>query len=292
MRLVEVEVPEKEVNFPTRRFFCMKRSVVVFVTLGLMTGLIGCGNSSREISDPTTTPTKTRTAPSQPIPTPKIVPEETGSETETGSTEKFTWTYGFRAFDDTISPTEAIDLMASMPPFEYDSECKKYYDRTKWEHPVRVGNFINIRHNELNRESLVPVTLDENRRKVIKGEWQLVYTTGTTTNPGALEAEHVIPLANANCIMYSMGLDFNEEIKKKFYNDINLVLMVDKEENKDRGAASWAESPYDDDGWFPPNPASHCGWISLQIQVRDEYGLGITDKERLIATNVLEGCVQ
>ena len=292
MRLVEVEVPEKEVNFPTRRFFCMKRSVVVFVTLGLMTGLIGCGNSSREISDPTTTPTKTRTAPSQPIPTPKIVPEETGSETETGSTEKFTWTYGFRAFDDTISPTEAIDLMASMPPFEYDSECKKYYDRTKWEHPVRVGNFINIRHNELNRESLVPVTLDENRRKVIKGEWQLVYTTGTTTNPKGLEAEHVIPLANANCIMYSMGLDFNEEIKKKFYNDINLVLMVDKEENKDRGAASWAESPYDDDGWFPPNPASHCGWISLQIQVRDEYGLGITLKERSIATNVLEGCVQ
>ena len=280
----------------------MKRSVVVFVTLGLMTGLIGCGNSSTESSDPTTTPTKTRTAPSQPIPTPKIVPEETGSETETGSTEKFTWTYGFRAFDDTISPTEAMDLMASMPSFEYDSECKKYYDRTKWVHRVHAKNFtedvapgstwIDTRHNELYRESLVPVTLDENRRKVIKGEWQLVYTTGTTTNPGKLEAEHVIPLANANCIIYSMGLDFNEEIKKKFSNDINLVLMVDKDENKDRGAASWAESPYDDDGWFPPNPASHCGWISLQIQVRDEYGLGITDNERLIATNVLEGCVQ
>ena len=225
----------------------------------------------------------------------------TESETITGSTETFTGSYDFVAFANTISPTDAMNLMASMPSFEYDSDCTDHYEREDWKHWSSAKNFtndvapgsssINTRHNELYRESLIPVTLSENRRRVIEREWQIVYTTGTTTNPKDLDAEHVIPLGNANCIMYSMGLNFDEDTREELANDVNLVFMAEKGENRARGAASWAASPYGD-GWFPSNTASHCGWISLQIQVRDEYGLGITLAERSIATNVLEGCGQ
>ena len=212
----------------------------------------------------------------------------------------FTGSYDFVAFNDTITPDVALTVMESMPSFEYNYDCVNHYEREEWKHWSTASKFtddvapgsssINTRHNELYRESLVPVELSSSNRSVVSGEWQLVYTEGTTTNPQDLDAEHVVPLGNANCIMYSMGLNFDEDTREQLANDINLVFMAEKGENRARGAATWVDSPYGD-AWFPSNAASHCGWISLQIQVRDEYGLGITDEERSVATGVLEGCL-
>ena len=52
----------------------MMWSLVVFVALGLLAGLVGCGDGSTESSDPVPTPTKTRTAPSQPSVSPQSTP--------------------------------------------------------------------------------------------------------------------------------------------------------------------------------------------------------------------------
>ena len=213
----------------------------------------------------------------------------------------YSGSYEFVAFANTIEPADALVLMEGMPSFEYDYNCTDHYEREDWKHWSTASKFtndvapnsssINTRHNELYRESLIDITLSDSRRSVVAGEWQLVYTEGTTTNPQDLDAEHVVPLGNANCIMYSMGLNFDSDTREQLANDVDLVFMAEKGENRARGAASWADSPYGD-GWFPSNPASHCGWISLQLQMRDKYGLGVTPDERSIATGVLEGCVQ
>ena len=52
----------------------MKKSGIVLVALGLLAGLVSCGDGSTVSSDPAPTPTKTRTAPSQPSVSPQSTP--------------------------------------------------------------------------------------------------------------------------------------------------------------------------------------------------------------------------
>ena len=216
-----------------------------------------------------------------------------GEDTTTPSTPSSnTAGYELRAFQGVISPEEALTTMASMPTFTYKNSCTSNYEREEWKHWSDFDrDGINTRHEELMSESLTDVTMTSSGRSVATGLWDLVYTKGTSTSPSDLDAEHSTPLGLAHCIVDSMGLSLDEDTREEFANDPTLTFMAEKGENRARGAKSWADSPWGD-GWFPSNSDVHCPWIAVQIQLRSEYGMGVTDSERSIAQSVLEGCVE
>ena len=199
--------------------------------------------------------------------------------------------YDLRAFQETISPEEALTVLSSMPLFSYNDSCINSYEREDWKHWSDFDNDgINTRHEELITESLSDVTMTATGRSVSEGLWDLVYTSGQTSSPGDLDAEHSTPLGLAHCIVDSMGLSFDENTREEFANHPILTFVADKGENRARGAKSWADSPWGD-GWFPSNQNMHCPWIAIQIQLRDEFGMGITSDEKSIAERVLNECI-
>ena len=199
--------------------------------------------------------------------------------------------YDLRAFQETISPEEALTVLSSMPLFSYNDSCINSYEREDWKHWSDFDNDgINTRHEELITESLSDVTMTATGRSVSEGLWDLVYTSGQTNSPGDLDAEHSTPLGLAHCIVDSMGLSFDENTREEFANHPTLTFVADKGENRSRGAKSWADSPWGD-GWFPSNQNIHCPWIAIQIQLRDEFGMGITSDEKSIAERVLNECI-
>ena len=199
--------------------------------------------------------------------------------------------YDLRAFQETISPEEALTVLSSMTLFTYNDSCTDTYEREDWKHWSDFDNDgINTRHEELIAESLSDVTMTATGRSVSEGLWDLVYTTGQTNSPGDLDAEHSTPLGLAHCIVDSMGLSLDENTREEFANHPTLTFVADKGENRARGAKSWADSPWGE-GWFPSNRNMHCPWIAIQIQLRNEYGMGITSDEKSIAERVLSECI-
>ena len=199
--------------------------------------------------------------------------------------------YDLRAFQETISPEEALTVLSSMTLFTYNDSCTDTYEREDWKHWSDFDNDgINTRHEELIAESLSDVTMTATGRSVSEGLWDLVYTTGQTNSPGDLDAEHSTPLGLAHCIVDSMGLSLDENTREEFANHPTLTFVADKRENRARGAKSWADSPWGE-GWFPSNRNMHCPWIAIQIQLRNEYGMGITSDEKSIAERVLSECI-
>ena len=178
-----------------------------------------------------------------------------------------------------------------MALFAYNDSCTDTYEREDWKHWSDFDNDgINTRHEELIAESLSDVTMTATGRSVSEGLWDLVYTTGQTNSPGDLDAEHSTPLGLAHCIVDSMGLSLDENTREEFANHPTLTFVADKGENRARGAKSWADSPWGE-GWFPSNRNMHCPWIAIQIQLRNEYGMGITSDEKSIAERVLNECI-
>jgi|TARA_B100001540_G_scaffold302163_1_gene309378 hypothetical protein len=222
---------------------------------------------------------------------PENIPEERNENDNSEQEGISDFGYDLRAFQETISPEEALTVLSSMALFAYNDSCTDTYEREDWKHWSDFDNDgINTRHEELIAESLSDVTMTATGRSVSEGLWDLVYTTGQTNSPGDLDAEHSTPLGLAHCIVDSMGLSLDENTREEFANHPTLTFVADKGENRARGAKSWADSPWGD-GWFPSNRNMHCPWIAIQIQLRNEYGMGITSDEKSIAERVLSECI-
>ena len=222
---------------------------------------------------------------------PENIPEERNENDNSEQEGISDFGYDLRAFQETISPEEALTVLSSMALFAYNDSCTDTYEREDWKHWSDFDNDgINTRHEELIAESLSDVTMTATGRSVSEGLWDLVYTTGQTNSPGDLDAEHSPPLGLAHCIVDSMGLSLDENTREEFANHPTLTFVADKGENRARGAKSWADSPWGE-GWFPSNRNMHCPWIAIQIQLRNEYGMGITSDEKSIAERVLSECI-
>ncbi len=56
------------------------------------------------------------------------------------------------------------------------------------------GDHLNTRNEVLATESLIPVTLDDQGRKVTSGLWFDPYTGLTFIDPGDIDIDHLVPL--------------------------------------------------------------------------------------------------
>lgn len=143
------------------------------------------------------------------------------------------------------------------------------YNRQDYRHWVDEDkNGLDTRQEVLIQESLIPVTMSENGRKVVAGLWVDPYTAATNTNPAALDIDHLIPLKNAH---ESGAKKWNKNKKMAFANNLknsNHLIAVPKGQNRQKSD----KAPH---RWLPPNKAYQCTYIKNWVEIKKEWGLAV-----------------
>lgn len=203
---------------------------------------------------PTTTPTESPPTPPAGIPTPAPMPQTAG-------------------------PT--VFLVAVAEP----DENMTTYDRQDWRHWTdEDGDCQDARQEVLIAESLSPVTYRSDREcRVAAGQWLAPYTGATVTEPGDLDIDHMVPLANAH---RSGAWRWTEERKRRYANyldDGQHLIAVTAGANRSKGA----KGP---DEWKPPQRSYWCRYAIDWTTIKTQWELTVSHAEFAALEEMLSTC--
>ena len=188
---------------------------------------------------------------------PAIVPNSTSSVGNTGGTSApQPWE---RSFELAVSEVPA-DLPA--------------YDRDDWPHWMdEDGDCQDARQETLIAESAAPVRFKTDKRcRVVSGSWKDPYTGITVGDPGELDVDHVVPLANAH---RSGAWDWSRDRKKAYANDLSHqehLLAVTASANRSKGRKGPEE-------WRPDNESHWCDYADNWAGIKMRWNLSVTPEE-------------
>ena len=159
------------------------------------------------------------------------------------------------------------------------------YDRGEWSHWVdEDGDCQDARQEALVVESETPVTYtNDDRCRVASGSWWGPYTGERFTEPGSLDIDHMVPLANAH---RSGGWAWSEDRKREYANDLSYgghLIAVKASANRAKGN----RGPED---WKPPERGYWCRYAIDWIAVKNAWGLTATESEATALEEMLSTC--
>ena len=127
------------------------------------------------------------------------------------------------------------------------------YDRGDWRHWTdEDSDCQDTRQEVLIEESATPVAYtDSGQCRVISGDWIVPYTGERFYDPGELDIDHMVPLANAH---WSGGWEWSLKRKRQYVNDLSYdghLVAAKASANRSKGSAG----PED---WRPPDRGYWC----------------------------------
>ena len=96
----------------------------------------------------------------------------------------------------------------------------------------------------------------------------------------AVQIDHVVALADA---WYKGGRSWDDQRRRDFANDPRNLLAVAGQINFDKAFRDAAS-------WLPPNAAFRCAFVTRQVEVKTDYQLWVSGKEKDAMRQVLRGC--
>lgn len=145
------------------------------------------------------------------------------------------------------------------------------------------GDCQNTRQEVLIAESLVEVALDATGCRVIAGEWLDPYTGSIFTDPGDLDVDHFIPLAEAH---RSGAATWDSARRRSFANNLlqpAALIAVSARANR-------SKRDRDPAGWLPPNEAYHCQYVEDWVAQKAAWQLSMDAVEHRAVTEILGDC--
>ena len=138
--------------------------------------------------------------------------------------------------------------------------------------------------NDILRQYLRPVTVEDNGCVVVSGSYDDPYTGSMIHywhGDGALiDIDHVVSLGNA----WATGaFDWPIQRRAAFANDPLNLLPTDAGANRQKGDGDAAT-------WLPPRTSYRCEYVSRQVAVKAKYGLWVTAPEKAAVERVLAPC--
>jgi hypothetical protein len=118
---------------------------------------------------------------------------------------------------------------------------------------------------------------------VVTGRWTSVYDGIQVTDPGDLDVDHLVPLAEA---WRSGAHAWDPERRARFANHLDEpdhLIAVTASSNRSKG-----DRPPNE--WRPPERASWCRYATAWIRVKITWGLTATTAERDALGQMLERC--
>ena len=236
----------------------MKLVALVLASVMLVLGVVGCGDGGSQVEERQAT----RTVPT-PVPTVAATPVPTATVMSTAV------------------PAEPQLSIAVAPVAENIPD----YDRGEWSHWVdEDGDCQDARQEALIAESETAVTYtNEGRCRVASGSWMGPYTGESFTDPGSLDVDHMVPLANAH---RSGGWAWSEDRKRAYANDLSYeghLIAVQASANRTKGS----KGP---EGWKPPERGYWCQYAVDWIAIKNAWGLTATESEASALAEMLQTC--
>ena len=131
------------------------------------------------------------------------------------------------------------------------------------------GDCRSTRDEVLTELSTGPVRWSANGCEVERGRWIDPYTGRVHLDAGALDVDHVVPLAYA----WARGADaWDEAAREAFANDPANLLPVEARVNRSKGS----RGPL---AWLPPDEDYRCQYLLRFTRVARSHGLRLLDDE-------------
>ncbi|MFE0027072.1 HNH endonuclease family protein [Amycolatopsis sp. NPDC059021] len=152
-----------------------------------------------------------------------------------------------------------------------------HYNREDWPHWTPVSGECDAREQTLKTQGR-NVTTGAHCR-VTGGTWTSPYDGVTVTTPGALDIDHMVPLAEA---ARSGTRGWSREQRQRYANDTAVVLVaVTAKSNRAKGDQDPAK-------WLPA--LDRCGYVARWVTVKAKYAMTLDQREHDAIAGILAHC--
>jgi Protein of unknown function (DUF1524) len=107
----------------------------------------------------------------------------------------------------------------------------------------------------------------------------IVFVRGPDSSP-AVQIDHVVSLSDA---WYKGARGWDDQRCRDFANDPRNLLVV-------AGQANFDKAFRDAASWLPPNVAFRCAFVARQVEVKTDYQLWVSAREKDAMRRVLRDC--
>ena len=107
----------------------------------------------------------------------------------------------------------------------------------------------------------------------------IAFVRGPDTSP-AVQIDHVVSVSDA---WYKGARLWDDQRRRDFANDPRNLLAVVGQANFDKAFRDAAS-------WLPPNVASRCAFVARQVEVKTDYQLWVSRREKDAMRQVLRDC--
>jgi hypothetical protein len=153
------------------------------------------------------------------------------------------------------------------------------YSREKFPHWNTTGSNCDVRDTVLKRDG---TKVKVSGCNVVAGTWTSIYDGDKITDPGKVDIDHMVPLANA----WRSGANaWTTEKRQDFANDLDdpQLVAVSASSNRSKG-------DQDPSTWKPERSAVWCEYAQDWITVKSKWKLTVTTAEKAALTDMLEKC--
>ncbi|CAH9419458.1 putative secreted protein [Streptomyces globisporus] len=186
------------------------------------------------------------------------------------------------------SPAQAVEVLPladAVQQLPLADESREGYERTSFKHWVDADrDRCNTRMEVLIAESRVEPTI-EGACKVVAGEWYSYYDGFTLTEPGGLDIDHMVPLAEA----WDSGASaWSADRREAYANDLDAersLVAVTARSNR-------SKSDQDPATWLPPLADARCTYATDWVSTKLRWGLSVDQPEADALAELAEGCGQ
>jgi hypothetical protein len=174
---------------------------------------------------------------------------------------------------------ELVDELEIAPESHRES-----YDRSAFGSGWSQQDGCSTRARVLIEEAVVEPEVDESCT-VGNGEWDSWFDGETVTDPGDLDIDHLVPLAEA----WASGAHaWTDEERREFYNDTHpdrpdALVAVTASSNREKGDADPAE-------WLPSEVETHCRYVAAWVIQKHAWDLTADAEEHEVLVSVLDDC--
>ena len=191
--------------------------------------------------------------------------------------------------DDNETDAAVSDLMSTLEALTVAPRGSGTdYDRGDWRRWIDADRDCqNTRAEILIAESLAPVAFaprdDNDRCRVIRGQWVGPWSGQVFTDAGEVDIDHHVPLGHAH---EAGGWQWPPDRKRSYANDLSNPASLQAVQ----ASLNRAKGKHPPDEWRPPNRAGWCRYAADWIAVKDYWDLTVTDSEVTTLREMLDTC--